>query len=188
MSYLVLVVPEDPTHNGDILEPLCARILEDCGSPNAKILVLTNPRVRGYEHAKDKLPEILDRYRHFDLALFLVDADGHDRSGTFQETEARARASGSKLICAAAVQEVEVWLLAGHVDRINLPWNEVRADVSVKENVFQPFLAHQYGDARRYGGGCDLRMKEAIVNYRRILNRCPELQVLRDRIAEYISD
>ena len=70
MSYQVLVIPEDPTHNGDIMEPLIGRMLAECGKPKARILVLTNPRVQGYEHARQKLPEVLDRYRHFDLALF----------------------------------------------------------------------------------------------------------------------
>ena len=70
MSYQVLVIPEDPTHNGDILEPLIGRMLAECGKPKAKVLVLANPEVQGYEHARQKLPEILDRYRHFDLPCF----------------------------------------------------------------------------------------------------------------------
>ncbi len=150
MSYQVLVIPEDPTHNGDILDPLIGRMLAECGKPKARVLVLVNPKVQGYEHARHKLPEILDRYRHFDLALFLVDADGKDRTSAFNALEAKAEADGGTLICAAAVQEVEVWLLAGHAEKLDTPWREVREDISVKENIFAPFLS-QYGDARRYG-------------------------------------
>jgi hypothetical protein len=125
-------------------------MLAQCGKPNARVLVLTNPKVQGYEHARQKLPEIVERYRHFDLILFLVDADGKDKATVFQALESNAASNGSALFCAAAEQEVEVWLLAG----------QVRRDISVKENVFEPFLS-KYGDRRRYGGGRDLLMREA---------------------------
>jgi hypothetical protein len=186
VSFQVLVVPEDPTHNGDILEPLVIRILTDCGKRNARVLVLTNPKVQGYEHAKSKLPEILERYRHFDLFLFLVDADGKDRQSAFEALETQAALNGSALFCTAALQEVEVWLLAGHTDKLDKPWSEVRRDVSVKENVFAPFLT-RHGDPRRYGGGRDILMKQTLANYDGLLQRCPELKGLRDRIAEYIT-
>jgi len=186
VSYQVLVIPEDPTHNGDILEPLIGRMLSECGKPKAKVLVLTNPKVQGYEHARQQLPEILDRYRHFDLALFLVDADGKDRTAAFEALESKAESNGSVLICAAAVQEVEVWLLAGHADKLGTPWQDVRRDTSVKENIFDRFLS-EHGDGRRYGGGRDLLMKQGLARYGQILQRCPELQRLQKRIIEHVS-
>jgi hypothetical protein len=186
VSFQVLVIPEDPTHNGDILEPLIGRMLAECGKPNAKVLVLTNPKVQGYEHARQRLPEILDRYRHFDLALFLVDADGKDRKAAFEALESKAESNGSALICAAAEQEVEVWLLAAYEDKLGVPWRDVRQDVSVKENVFDPFLS-EYGDARRYGGGRDMLMKEGLSRYGQILQRCPELQRLQERIIAWLG-
>jgi hypothetical protein len=97
VSYKVLVVPEDPTHNGDILEPLITRMMAECGKPNAQVLVLTNPKVQGYEHARQRLPGILERYRHFDLCLFMVDSDGKDKSPAFRILEADAESSGIKL-------------------------------------------------------------------------------------------
>lgn len=147
MSFRALVIPEDPTYNGYILKPLVERILTECGRPNAKVMVLTNPKADGYEHAKTLLDEVFERYKHHDVMLFLPDADGKDRSGEFTHLEQKALQAGVKLICCAAVQEVEVWLLAGHTDKLEQSWNEIRADVSVKENVFVPFL-RQYGDAR----------------------------------------
>jgi hypothetical protein len=180
------VIPEDPTHNGDILEPLIGRMLAECGKPNAKVLVLTNPKVQGYEHARQKLPEILDRYRHFDLALFLADADGKDRTAAFEAIESKAESKGSVLICAAAIQEVEVWLLAGHAEKLRTPWQDVRRDTSVKENIFDPFLS-EHGDERRYGRGRDLLMRHALARYDQILQRCPELQRLQERITAHLS-
>jgi hypothetical protein len=132
------------------------------------------------------MPGIVERYAHFDLLLFLVDADGHDRTPVFGRLEASAAAQGVRLICCAAVQEIEAWLLAGHVDKLNRPWSEVRMETSVKENVFLPFL-REFGDPRRASGGRDTLMKETLANYQGLLDRCPELADLRNRICESLS-
>jgi len=179
----VLVIPEDPTYNGAILKPLVSRILEDCGRPRANVAVLANPKVAGFEHAVAMLPRVIERYAHLNLLLLLVDADGKDRAASFQNLEVEAAERNSRLICCAAKEEVEAWLLAGHLSKLDRPWADVRMDVSVKENVFQPFL-EKYGDRRRPGGGRDLLIKEALMNYQGLLQRCPELQQLRDRIYQ----
>lgn len=182
MSFNVLVVPEDPLNNGYLLKPLATRLLAECGKANAKVEVLTNPRAQGYEHAKELLRgALLERYRHKDLLLFLVDADGRDRRSEFQRLEEEAAARGVRLLCCAAEQEVEVWLLAGHRQRLDLGWQEVRAEVSIKERIFAPFLA-AYGDARRAGGGRDLLMKETLGSYEALLRLCPELAELERRL------
>ena len=59
---------------------------------------------------------IFETYAHKDLLLFIPDADGKDRSGKFSLLEKEAIEKGAKLLCCAACQEVEVWLLAGHLD------------------------------------------------------------------------
>lgn len=186
MSFRVLVIPEDPTYNGYILKPLVERILTECGKPNAKVTVLTNPKADGYEHAKSLLNEIFQRYRHHNVLLFLPDADGKDRSGEFAHLQEKAFAVGVRLICCAAVQEVEVWLLAGHTARLGKSWADVRADAAVKENVFEPFL-REHGDARRAGGGRDLLIQQTLTNYTGLLERCPELKGLQQSICEYIE-
>lgn len=186
MSFRVVVIPEDPTYNGYILKPLVERILAECGKKKAKVMVLTNPKADGYEHAKILLGEVFERYRHHDMMLFLPDADGKDRSGEFAHLEQKSRQAGVHLICCAAVQEVEVWLLAGHTDKLEPAWNEVRADVSVKENIFDPFL-REHGDARRAGGGRDLLIQETLTNYGGLLDRCPELRVLQESVCQYIQ-
>ncbi|HBL28842.1 MAG TPA: hypothetical protein DD490_18565 [Acidobacteria bacterium] len=182
MSFNVLVVPEDPLNNGYILKPLVTRLLAECGKANAKVEVLTNPRAQGYEHAKELLRgALLERYRHKDLLLFLVDADGRDRRSEFQRLEEDAAAQGVRLLCCAAVQEVEVWLLAGHRQKLGRSWLEVRAEVSVKERDFEPFLK-SHGDSRRAGGGRDLLMKETLASYGALLQLCPELAELERRL------
>ena len=80
MSCNVLVVPEDPTYNGYILRPLCKRLLREAGRPNANVVVLLEPRVQGYAHAKKLLADQIPRdWWHFDLILFIPDADGSGR-------------------------------------------------------------------------------------------------------------
>jgi hypothetical protein len=148
--------------------------------------VLANPKVAGLQHAVSMLPRIVERYAHLDLLLLLVDADGNDRAAAFRRLESEAQTLGATLICCAAREEVETWLLAGHVAKLDRPWAEVRADVSVKENVFAPFLA-RFGDRRRPGRGREILMKETLTNYPGLLHRCPELQDLRDRICSALS-
>ena len=187
MSFNVLVVPEDPTLNGYILESLIEPILRECGKPNARIDVLRNPRAKGYEHAKSLIEGgLLDRYVHMDLILFLPDADGKDRSPAFEALETQAAQVGVRLICQCAVQEVEVWLLAGHTDKLDRPWQEIRSDTHVKEGGFQPFLA-RYGDMRQAGGGRKQLMQETLSNYNGLLTRCPEIKVLQDRICAAVA-
>jgi hypothetical protein len=179
LSCNVLVIPEDPTHNGYILRPLVSKLLDACGKGNAKVDVLTNPKVSGFEDASRKMPEIVATWQHFDLLLFLPDADGKDRSAQFARLESTL---GRKLICCAAAQEVEAWLLAGHVAKLRRPWSEIRADTSVKENVFAPFL-RDYGDSRQPGGGRQALMQQTLANFRGLLERCPELAELQRRIC-----
>lgn len=130
---------------------------------------------------------IAERYAHFDLLLFMVDADGNDRGAAFERLERIAAGKGARLLCCAARQEVEIWLLAGHVSRIDISWSQVREEVDLKERVFLPFLK-EHGDGRRAGGGRDLLMRDTLSNYEGLLQRCPELRELQDRIAEAVRD
>jgi hypothetical protein len=182
LSFNVLVVPEDPEYNGYILKPLTVRLLEACGKPNARVAVLANPRAQGYEHAKSLLRGgLLERYRHMDLLLFLVDADGKDRRAEFQQLEGEGRDQGVRLLCCAAEQEVEVWLLAGHRDKLGTGWQEIRTEVSVKERFFAPFL-RAHGNPKAAGGGREALMRQTLGNYGALLQLCPELADLEQRI------
>lgn len=76
MSLSVLVIPEDPQQNGHILKPLVQAILGDVGRPNARVNLLTRPRVRGYDQAVDAVRDRLHaRYGFMDIWLFFPDAD-----------------------------------------------------------------------------------------------------------------
>ena len=99
MSFRVLVIPEDPTQNGYILKPLVEAVLANCGKPRAKVTILPNPRVQGYEDAKQAIEEsIFEAYSHMHLLLFLPDADGKDRSAEFAVLN-QTTAAGDTLLC-----------------------------------------------------------------------------------------
>lgn len=194
MSFNVLVVPEDPTYNGYILRPLCKRLLAEAGKPNSKIVVLPEPRVRGYAHAKQLLlDQILRDWWHFQLILFLPDANGVAQSRKEEFVRLELLASQMlrpiKLICCAAEQELETWLLAGHPEKLKAfgwSWQEVRTEISVKERFFQPFL-ERHGTLGVPSQGREPLAQEALTNYDGIKQRCPELQTLEDRIREFIT-
>jgi hypothetical protein len=107
---------------------------------------------------------------------------GQVQSQRFAQFEAEL---GPKLLCCAAVEEVEAWLLAGHLDKLDRPWPAVRADVSVKENVFAPVLK-RHGN-RRPGGGREELMQQTLTNLRGLLERCPEIERLQKRICEALA-
>jgi hypothetical protein len=96
------------------------------------------------------------------------------RSRLVVESVSAEREQAFEPSCCRKEQEVEVWLLAGHRQRLDLGWQEVRAEVSVKERIFAPFLA-AHGDSRRAGGGRDLLMKETLGSYGAQLQLCLEL-------------
>lgn len=182
MSCRVLVVPEDPTNNGYILKPVISKLMAQCGKPNAQVVVMSNPKAGGYTHAKALLvSQVLERYAHFDLILFIPDGDQKDRSEEFKVLEQTASDKGVKLICCSAVPEVEAWLLSGHLSKIGMSCGEMRAQTHLKEKVFEPFLA-AFGDPRRAGGGRDLLISETLQNYDGLVQRCPELGELEKQV------
>ncbi len=93
MSFKVLVIPEDPTWNGYILKPLATALLDDAGKPNAKVKLLENPHVGGYDQALSAIRgELPDLYGFFDLWLFFPDADRASADAMDNlETELQAR-------------------------------------------------------------------------------------------------
>ena len=187
MSINVLVIPEDPTSNGYILKPLIERMMASCGRPNAHVEVLTNPRPGGFEHAKNLIVnKVLDRYSHMDLLIFTPDRDGKNRDEQLRRLETIAREKERNLLCCAAVEEIEAWLLAGHTDKLSQSWQEIRADISVKEHIFNRFL-DEYGDSKMVGGGRKMLMKETLANYKGLLARCQELAELENRIRTILT-
>lgn len=182
MSFKVLVIPEDPTHNGYILKPLMEAILAEAGKPNAKVDVLTNPKLGGYDHAlraiKEELP---DRYGFWDLWVFMPDAD-RAAPQAMTALEAELAAKNVTLLCCPAQPEVEIYACAPYRQEIDGGWKAARENIKMKEDVFDPLLK-KHGDARRAGAGRDLMIAKSLENLPLLFQLCPELKALRDRIA-----
>jgi hypothetical protein len=183
VSFRVLVIPEDPTNNGYVLKPLVERMLAETGKPNARVMILTNPRLNGYDTAVAAIEgELVERYRHFNLWLFMPDADKASNPA-LDRLERTVEDKGVCLRCCAARPEVEAWLLAGHHQHLKIRWREVAAHPSLKEEIFDPFL-RDHGDPRSAGGGRQALMRITLSNYRSLLDLCPELQQLEERLRQ----
>jgi len=183
VSFQVLVIPEDPTYNGYILKPIVEWMLTELDKPNADVTVLTNPKLNSYPHAVSAIRgDLIDRYKHFHLWLFLPDGDQASDLGPL---ECELAGQGVHLFCCAAVPEVEAWLLAGHRDKLPLSWSDVRQHPHLKEDIFGPFLA-QFGDNRSPGGGRERLVRETLTKYRGLLSVCPELASLEDRLRTFL--
>jgi hypothetical protein len=179
MSFRVLVIPEDPTYNGYILKPLVERMLAETGKPNARVTILTNPKLGGYDHAVAAIRnELALRYGHLDLWLFMPDAD---IAGELAALELEAKGKGVRLLCVAAKPEVEAWLLAGHREKLAIKWSDVVSHPQLKEAVFEPFLK-KHGDPRSAGSGREALTRATLANYRGLLDACPELRELHHRL------
>lgn len=181
----VLIIPEDPTLDRFILRPIVEQIFKDLGK-SPWVDILNNPRLRGVAQALNRriLEEVIASHRMFDLFLVLVDRDGDERrqeSASQREVEHQG-----KLFVCLAVEEIEVWMLALHHKTPGLPWKEVRAEVHPKERFAQPFLEQiapklDHGDSRAWV------MRDLGAHWKGVLQRCPELKKLQQRIEEWLK-
>ncbi len=184
MSLRALVLPEDPSYNGYVLKPLVERMLAEVGRPNARVLVLANPKLNGYDDAVRAIRvELEARYGFYDLWLFLPDGD---RATGLETLERSVAEKGIRLLFCSAQPEIEAWLLAGHRHRLHMAWPEVCSHARLKEEVFGPFL-QAWGDPLAAGGGREKLMRETLRNYRGLLEVCPELAVLETRLRNLLE-
>jgi hypothetical protein len=195
MSYRVLVIPEDPTYNGHILQPLVKALLDRAGKSNSRVTVLTDPHTWGVDQAISSAPQIVHDWPMHDLFLLMVDrdarlGDGEDRPQRLRDAERRAMEDGRLLLACAAIEEVEVWLMAGHPDKVEelgFNWGDIRQHDHPKEQYFDPFLA-AYGNRLEAGQGRKRLMREGLNNLAGLLSRCDELADLLRRIEEVVAN
>ncbi|ARU61399.1 hypothetical protein CBW65_10590 [Tumebacillus avium] len=143
MSFKVLVITEDYVYDQHIVQPIVRKICEEAGKPNAKVIVCTNPRFRGFEDCTkiDRLKEeVIEMYKMVDLFLLLVDRDAneyrHEKLAGIEAQLKLSLRSNQSFITENAHQEIEVWALAG----LDLPkgwsWAEIRSERDPKEKYF----------------------------------------------------
>ncbi len=182
----VLVVPEDFRHDQHILLPLVEKLLGAAGFPRARVKVCNDPLLGSVEQALNKaeLQGVIDRYPMVDLFLLIVDRDAKEgRSQQLRRLESEVLLKQNQtLIGENAVEEVEVWLLAGHDLPSGWNWKEIRAHRDPKESFYEPF-ARRRGVWSGPGQGRRVLGREAVSRYDRIRQLCPEVAILESRVS-----
>lgn len=186
----VLVVPEDPVKDRYILKPVVEQIFDDLDRPKTRVEVLENPRLQGVAEALSKktLADIVQspRYRMIDLVLVLVDRDG-DAAARPRVAAEREQEHPDRLFVSLAIEEVEVWMLALHRDALKAPWRQVRAEHHPKETFAEPFLL-EHAPRGNPGRGRAWAMHALDRKaWRVLLDLCPELDELKQKIASVLT-
>lgn len=183
----VLIIPEDFRKDGYILNPIFRRLLGTLEKRTAKVRICHDPLLGGVGEAlkEERLREVVERHRGMvDVFVLCVDRDGKvGRRDRLEQIESMFSGDPT-FLCENAWEEVETWLLAG----LDLPkewrWQDVRAEVDVKERYFEP-LAKLRGASDGPGGGRKLLGEEAARNIAAIRTKCREDF---DRLARRLSD
>ncbi len=176
----VLIIPEDFRKDQCILKPLFTRLFRHLGVRSIQVEVCQNPLLGGIGEAlkTDNLTGIVARrYGMYDLFILCVDRDGvTGRRQRLDDIEAAVQSQfgGSvRFFAENAWEELETWVLAG----LDLPgewrWADVRAEIHVKEQYFEP-LAALRGVANSTAGGRKALAEEASRRIPAIRRKCPE--------------
>lgn len=182
----VMVIPEDPVLDQYVLKPIVERMFEDLGR-RAWVQVLTSPRMQGIDQALDReqLEDVIAKRRGmYNLFLLLVDRDAVESRAALAAT--REAEHPDRLFVCLAIEEVEVWMLALHRERLGVPWRDVRADRDPKERFAAPLLV-TLAPRMPIGGGRKRAMESlGQKEWRTLLQLCPELGELQRRLTEWL--
>lgn len=172
----VLVVPEDFRYDQYIPKPLFSRLFAYLGRPRARVKVCQDPLLGGVHEALklERIQEVVDQHEGMtDIFILCVDRDGEEgRRQRLDKIEDKFD-GGRSFLAECAWEEIETWALAG----LDLPkgwnWANVRAEIHVKENYFEP-LARDRGVADGPGGGRKALGEESARHIPAIRSKCPE--------------
>lgn len=179
----VLIIPEDPTHDPHIIKPIIEAILSDLGR-RAWVDVLRDPHLRGTSDAldADTIAGVIADNPMIDLFILVVDRDC-DRDHNEAKAAARTIEHAGRLVACLARQEVEVWMLALHLPRVEASWTTIREECDPKERFGAPLL-HVLGSTGP-GAGRKAAMRALPGNLRSLLSRCDELARLRADLDDW---
>ena len=188
----VLLIPEDFRKDQYILKPLFSRLFRDLGKSKAKVRVCQNPLLGGVAEALkfDQIAKIIQRYRGMtDVFILCIDRDGEaGRRQRLDQIEEEFGDDTFIFLGENAWEEVETWVLAG----VDLPrdwrWDDIRAEVQVKEEYFEP-LAELQGLSDYPGGGRKELAEEASRQIPAIRRKCVEdFDTLAKRLESHIAE
>ena len=171
----VLLIPEDFRKDQYILKPIFERLFSNLGRPSARVRVCQEPLLGGDGEAlkSERMAEIVEGYPMVDIFILCVDRDG--RLGRRQRLDHLEQEFGvaRTFFAENGWEEIETWVLAGLALPNELSWEDVRAEVQVKELYFDPYVA-QRGLADTPGGGRKPLGEEASRHIHTIRQKCPE--------------
>lgn len=172
----ILVIPEDFRKDQYLLRPLFRRLFRSIGKPSARVTVCSDPLLGGVDEAlkSERLNEIVEQYGGMvSIFILCVDRDGQTgRRQRLDEIEAEFSEDGT-FLAENAWEELETWALAGLQLPADWQWQDVRAEVRVKERYFDK-LAAERGIADAPGGGRKPLGEEAARRISAIRQKCPE--------------
>lgn len=187
----VLLIPEDFRKDQYILKPLFSRLFSDLDKSSAKVRVCQDPLLGGVAEAlkSDQIAKIIQQYRGMiDVFILCIDRDGEaGRRQRLDQIEEEFGDDTFIFLGENAWEEVETWVLAG----VDLPrdwrWADVRAEVQVKEEYFEP-LAELRGKSDYPGGGRKELAEEASHKIPAIRRKCVEdFDTLAKRLESHIA-
>ena len=175
-----LIIPEDFRKDQYILKPLFTRLFRRLGVRSVQVDICLDPLLGGVAEAlkSERITEILEDNRGmYDLYILCVDRDGVvGRRQRLDDIEAEIQiqfGNSVRFFAENAWEELETWVLAG----LDLPsewrWADVRAEINVKEQYFEP-LAALRGLANSQGGGRKALAELASRRIPAIRQKCPE--------------
>lgn len=194
----VLVIPENPKYDRHVLRPIMERMITSWLGLNARIDVDDQIPLGGISQATrpERLQDVIDRYEMVDLFILCLDQDDRtDESAEDQivELEEAMRNHLDRMgryedvfFAVVARREIEAWVLVGCEESGDWTYTEVRREPQVKERYFEPYAEQRGVDEGNFGGRGPLG-EEAARNYKTIRQQCSELQVLEEKIVDWID-
>jgi len=201
----VLIIAEDPIKDQYMLKPIIEAMLNYLGRGTAKVAV-HQERLGGYGEAlkKERIGQIVKERRHnVDVFIECIDRDcqhegnpaahqNRRKALDFIEGRIRQEFPKAKFLAENAIEEIEVWVLAGLDWKAAFPgwsWQDIRTDCNPKEAYFEP-LAKQLGVFEEPGNGRQPLGEQAAKQYAKKLRvLCKEdLLALEHRVRNNASE
>lgn len=197
----VLIIAEGPTDE-HMLKPIIAEMMKAIGKPHATIRfhpianrqggvdqILRNPQ---------RIKTIIRTYPMADLFLICIDRDGQDGQENRENRLAQLRTlfqnmqdtlkPNQILLGECAIEEIEVWVIAGHDWRTYFPdwqWQAIREELDPKEIYYEPFAKVHGVWHLAPGQGRKILAQRA--TYSRIKQFCEEVQNLEAQVSQWLA-
>lgn len=197
----VLIIAEGPTDE-HMLTPIIREMMRAVGKPHATVRfhpvsnkqggidqILRNPQ---------RIQTIIRTNPMADLFLVCIDRDGLDGENNVENRSAQLNTllqnmrdtlrPNQTLLGECAIEEIEVWVIAGHDWRTHFPdwrWPTIREEPNPKEIYYEPFArAHEVWQLAPGQGRKILAQK---ATYSRIKQFCEEVQTLETQVSQWLA-